>query len=147
MRTPLHNSWEERFDANNESKAQKKRARLHIRQMSYETPCQSDSKKEQEKAHRKNKKPHHHGKSFRKPKLHHAQEAVEPRDAQKMGEQQREVFQVFSLAQKCLCHNKMHLSRKQKWFQLAMNSIKLYWLNKIQMEDSELTTSIHTGPE
>lgn len=55
MGTPLHNSWKERVDANNESKAQKKRAPLHNRQMSNRTPCQSDSKKEQEKAHRKKK--------------------------------------------------------------------------------------------
>lgn len=42
-------------------------------------------------------------------KLHHA-EAVEARDAQRMEEQQREEFQVFGLAQKGLCHNKMHPS-------------------------------------
>lgn len=53
MRTPFHKSWEERCDAKNESKAQRKIAPLHIRHMSYGTPCQSESKKEQEKAHRK----------------------------------------------------------------------------------------------
>lgn len=45
-RTSLYNSWEERFNATNESKAQEIRAPLHIRQMSYGTPCRGDSKKE-----------------------------------------------------------------------------------------------------